>query len=84
MEYRLIVTLRNGKQFKHKPPATSETEWWEFIAGIQNGMQREHPTDLLTVRNPNTIYRMADVSAVQFGQGVPPEDKVPMGFRPGV
>ena len=83
MEKHVIVTLKNGLRFEHHPHVDDEQEWVNFMIEVGTPVGSKKSTTLL-VHRPTTVYDMAEVVAIQFGEPEDlPNEKLPLGFLGG-
>ena len=77
----ILVTLKNGHRFDHRHPLTPESDLLELWNKFYNVWTKQRK-GILTLQNPPSMYRMEDISSIQFPETKEGTGETSMGFRP--
>ncbi len=80
VEKVFTITFTNGQTCTHHQTKETEDEWWGFITELAREM-REARGGLLVLGKPYGIHRLADTSAIHFGDLEPSPQLPPIGFH---
>ena len=75
----MIVILKSGVRFEHRPAIDTEEAWEDFMMEAASNIGRRNRPGVLVVHNPTAVYDAQEVAAIQFGDI--PKPREAMGFR---